>query len=639
MLNRKLQFDKTASRPGADRWQDDEDRSWSLGFLSPFESSPLDVIIGTSGDDSLRGSVGDDTIDGLQGADRMLGRLGNDTYIVDDTGDTVVEKAHHGHDLVMASVSFTLGENVEHMTLTGGDDINATGNATNNRLTGNAGANALDGKEGADTLTGGAGNDIYYVDDAGDVVKEHAGEGTDTVRTSIDYTLGQYEENLQLWPSMPVGLVGTGNGLANLIEDSAGDDVLYGMGGNDTIDGGSVMSPGHADTLYGGGGDDLITGGLHNYSADDLYGGMGDDTLQVAYGANGLYGEDGNDLLVAGGGGMYHGPADHLDGGNGNDTLQGGSSASGGAGSDLIECYGSTGGAYGGAGNDTISGVGGGGYIDFYADGDEGNDQMNVGSFNNDLFATGGSGNDTISGYGYATVSIDGGAGDDEINGIKYAPARMDLSGGDGNDSITAHGSGSGNGVTVSGGRGNDHIALTGLVGTEIEVHGDGGSDTLQVEGGMASLWGGVGADLFVLSTKEELGYNMMDVQDFRSGVDQLGLSQATLAVGNGDLVVDDAVAITGPGGFDTSSELVIVAADIFGELSLGAAAAAIGSADQSYADGQSAVFTVTNGADSWVLYFESDGADAAVSAAELSIVARLQGTGSTAAEDISWSS
>lgn len=631
MLNRWLQLERTVSRPGANPWADDEDRTWSLwNLLSPSVPGPLDLIVGTPGDDDLRGTPSDDTIDGLQGADRMLGRRGNDTYIVDDVGDTVIEKADHGHDLVRASVSFTLGDNVEHMTLTGSDNINATGNAMNNRLTGNAGANALNGKEGADTMIGGTGNDIYYVDDAGDVVKEHAGEGIDTVRTSVDYTLGQYEENLQLWPSMPVGLVGKG-GLANRIEDSAGDDVLYGMGGNDTIRGGSVMSPGHADTLYGGDGDDVISAGQHAYNSDELHGGLGNDTLQVAAGANGLFGDEGDDLLTAGSGGMYHGPSDYLDGGDGNDTLQGGTSASGGDGDDQIECLGATADAAGGTGNDTISGMGGGGYVDFYVDGDDGNDQMNVGSVNNDLFATGGNGN--------ATVSIDGGAGDDVITGTKYAPAHMTLSGGDGKDSILAHGSGAGAEVAVSGSQGDDHITATGLSGTWIEAHGDDGSDTIDVDSGMASLWGGAGADLFILSAKEDLGYDMMNVKDLSSGLDQLTLSQATLAAGNGDLVVDNAVTIAGPGGFDTSCELVIMAADIFGELSLNAAAAAIGSANQSYADGQTAVFTVTNGTDSWVLYFESDGADASVSAAELSIVARLQGTGSTAAEDIRWSS
>ena len=65
-----------------------------------------------------------------------------------------------------------------------------------NFLTGNAAANRLDGGAGADIMTGGAGNDTYVVDNAGDVVTEAAGGGTDTVESSITFTLGAEVENL-----------------------------------------------------------------------------------------------------------------------------------------------------------------------------------------------------------------------------------------------------------------------------------------------------------------------------------------------------------------------------------------------------------------------------------------------------------
>ena len=121
-------------------------------------------------------------------------------------------------------------------------------------------------------------------------------------------------------------------------------------------------------------------------------------------------------------------------------------------------------------------------------------------------------------------------------------------------------------------------------------------------------------------------------------GEDTLAVSQSHLAVGNGDQQVDGAVTVPGPGGFDASAELVIVAADIFGDLTLDKAAAAIGGANQSYEAGQTVLFMVDNGTDSWALYFTSAGQDAAVSAAELSIVGRLNGAASTGAEDIVWS-
>ena len=72
----------------------------------------------------------------------------------------------------------------------------------------------LDGGAGADTMSGGAGNDTYVVDDAGDVVTEAAGEGTDTVRARVSYTLGANVENLTLTGTGAIN--GTGNALDNV---------------------------------------------------------------------------------------------------------------------------------------------------------------------------------------------------------------------------------------------------------------------------------------------------------------------------------------------------------------------------------------------------------------------------------------
>ena len=84
---------------------------------------------------------------------------GDDTYIVDNAGDKVIELPGEGTDLVKASVSYTLSDNVENLLLTGNTDINGTGNALANSLTGNDGNNVLDGDAGADTMAGGAGDD------------------------------------------------------------------------------------------------------------------------------------------------------------------------------------------------------------------------------------------------------------------------------------------------------------------------------------------------------------------------------------------------------------------------------------------------------------------------------------------------
>jgi len=116
-----------------------------------------------AGADTLNGLAGNDTLDGGAGADRLDGGTGNDIYYVDNVGDLVVETTSGSTggtaDKVISSVSFTLGANVERLTLSGTASVDGTGNSLNNVLYGNGGANELYGLAGADIISGYVGND------------------------------------------------------------------------------------------------------------------------------------------------------------------------------------------------------------------------------------------------------------------------------------------------------------------------------------------------------------------------------------------------------------------------------------------------------------------------------------------------
>ncbi len=122
------------------------------------------VLTYGSGDDVLNGTPGADTLNGGAGADTMTGGAGDDTYIVDNTGDIVLENPGEGHDIIKSSVTYTLSDNVERLVLTGADSIDGTGNNLANTIVGNSGDNVIDGKESDDSLTGGGGHDTFVFD-------------------------------------------------------------------------------------------------------------------------------------------------------------------------------------------------------------------------------------------------------------------------------------------------------------------------------------------------------------------------------------------------------------------------------------------------------------------------------------------
>ena len=144
-----------------------------------------DSLSGEAGTDYLSGGDGNDTLSGGTGADTLIGGNGNDLYILDNSGDIVSESYSAGFggiDTVQSMISFTLGYSVENLTLTGGGDLNGTGNELANLIIGNGYANILSGLNGNDTLCGGAGIDKLTGGNGNDLFVVRAGEANgDTI--------------------------------------------------------------------------------------------------------------------------------------------------------------------------------------------------------------------------------------------------------------------------------------------------------------------------------------------------------------------------------------------------------------------------------------------------------------------------
>ncbi|HEX6740182.1 MAG TPA: hypothetical protein VF079_00095, partial [Sphingomicrobium sp.] len=469
-----------------------------------------DTLSGNSADNVLLGGDGNDTLLATGGSDALYGGLGDDVYIVVDdiVSLGIVEYSGEGHDIVLSPLGFFLPDEVEDLTLTGSADAPGFGNALANVITGNfgnndlhgqggndllsglAGADTLWGDDGNDTLNGGAGNDLldggvgndvmaggagddfYRVDGAGDQVTELAGEGTDTVESSISYVLGANFENLTLTGF--AGLNATGNELDNVLIGNAGDNVLSGLDGNDTLEG--------------------------SWGNDRFEGGTGSDTASYAHAAIGVTAtlkisflsqltNVGADTFIS---------IENLTGSAFGDFLIGNDGAnilSGLAGDDTLEGAGGDDTLYGGDGVDTAS----------YASATAGvtaslavvGIQNTVGAGIDMLFdienLTGSAFNDTLTGNAADNV-IEGGAGNDVIDG------------GAGVD--TAAYSAAESGVTVSlavlapqntGGAGTDTlVAIANLSGSAFNdmLTGDASANMLSGLAGNDVLNGGAGADV-----------------------------------------------------------------------------------------------------------------------------------------------
>ena len=300
-----------------------------------------DVIKGFNGWDRLEGGAGNDKLFGGKKADNLIGGEGNDV-LFGGSGWDIINGGNGNDTAIFGSTDnfINLGTrnrqstgdgndiltSIENINAGRGDDI-VRGNSAANRLNGGAGADTLFGNAGDDFLIGGlgiddmrggAGDDQYFVDDAGDIVREGSNKGTDLVSSSVTYAIrNRNVENLTLIGSEDINGSGNasantirGNRGANILVGGAARDTLYGNNGNDILNGGA-----DGDTLYGNNGNDILNGGA---DGDTLYGNNGNDKLFGSIGNDNLFGNAGNDHLVGGNGN------DRLIGGIGNDILNGG---------------------------------------------------------------------------------------------------------------------------------------------------------------------------------------------------------------------------------------------------------------------------------------------------------------------------
>ncbi|HEY8118203.1 MAG TPA: Ig-like domain-containing protein [Methylophilaceae bacterium] len=459
-----------------------------------------DSLNGGLGADTLIGGAGNDTLNGGTGIDSLMGGAGNDVYIVDNALDVVNEESNADTaDEIRASINIDLSlakyAGIENLTLTGTTVLNGTGNNSDNVITGNSAANILDGGAGNDTLIGGAGADTYIVDSVGDIVQETSTVATeiDTVKSAVDFTLGEHLEKLIL--TAP-GHIGTGNVLNNTLTGTTGPDTLDGGAGNDTLIGAAGNDVYIVDNIH-----DVVTEATSALSGTDLV----ESSVTWVLGANleqlALTGSDningtGNILAntITGNSGN-----NSLNGGTGNDTLNGGT------GNDTLD---------GGAGVDSLTG----------GNGDDTYILDNI----NDIVNETGDGNDTVKVmYNTATpTTLTVNSGNfTNIENITASGTGLYSLVGDTNDN-TLIGNGSANSIT--GGDGNDML------------NGGVGADTLV---------GGAGNDVYVVD-------NALDVVSEESNTDTADEIQASISIdltltkyaGIENLALIGAAAINGTG-------------------------------------------------------------------------------------------
>ena len=529
-----------------------------------------DSLTGTAGSDVIEGFGGDDTLNGGAGADTLEGGPGNDVYIVDNVGDVVSENPGEGTDLVQASVTYTLAANVENIVLTGGANINATGNTLDNVLTGNGGDNILIGVAGGplgDTMIGGLGNDTYIVDDTNDSILENPGEGTDLVIASVTYSLSSDVENLTINSS---GLTAQGNTLDNVITDTtvAGGNTLAGMGGTDTyvVSNANDEIDGNQGTMAGTPGTDIIESSVSFSLAAVGVNFVANLTLTGTNALQGTGDANNNILTDNGGHDTTTGNGDTLIGGGGTDTYVVSYAADdivGNGGGDVVQSsvsFSLAAATVNNVNNLTLTGTGG-----LTATGN-GNSNQIIGNTGDDVISDGGGGTDTLVGQSLAgadtfivnntndllSESVGGGASFVSSSVTFVLPGNVENLTLTGASAVSGTGNTDNNVITSNGAAGGDTLA------------GGGGVDTYVVNSSNDVVNANVGGSDTV---EASVDYNMAT-----NAIDALNLTLiggiAITGTGNAfdNVITDNGAADTLIGGLGSDTYVVTNAGDVVSE-------------------------------------------------------------------------
>jgi Ca2+-binding RTX toxin-like protein len=587
------------------------------GKIDATGNSGNNVLTGNSNGNLLTGGTGNDSLNGASGVDTLKGEAGDDTYVLDigkDSIDLVTETASNGIDTVQTNFSYTIGNNLERLVLTGSDDIDGIGNSLANTLVGNEGDNLLDGLTGADIMTGGAGNDIYIVESSGDNVTENAGSsgGSDTIQSSLNFDLVTKGVNVEILILTGAATTGYGNSLNNsLIGNSLNNTLSEStvISFNDTLDGGIGI-----DTMTGGTGNDkyivdnvadvvvessILINEIDSVEASVSYtlsanvenltltgtanlngtGNVSNNRLTGNTGNNSLIGNDGNDSLDGGDGN------DTLTSGEGNDTLNGGTGAdslTGGNGDDLyiVDYFKDSFTEAANAGTDTIQSsvtralndnvenltLTGTGDLNGYGnnlnniiignggintlDGGDGNDDIDGGADND--FIIGGLGNDTLDGSTGGIDTLIGGLGDD----LYYVGLPEDVITEDSSQGID-HVFSTATTYTLSANL--ENLTLIGSnnngTGNELanQITGSSGDNVIDGGGGNDTMTGGLGDDTYILNSSSDI---VSETSDLNSEIDTvLSLFSYTLTPNLENLILTES-AINGTGN-DSNNVLI----------------------------------------------------------------------------------